>query len=87
VEYGSGVLIERYWQAKTKLLEKKLLQCHFPPQNPHGLEWDRNRDRAKSSTTNDDCSQVTRRIHIRQTTNTLHLEVLVAGTLENKTGL
>jgi len=49
-----------------------LLQCHFPPQTPHGLEWDRNRDPAESGESNDDCSQATRRNRIRQT-NTLHL--------------
>jgi len=49
------------------------MQCHFPPQTPHGLEWDRNRDPAEGGESTDDCSQVTRRIRIKQTTNTLHL--------------
>jgi hypothetical protein len=86
MECGSGLLSEWYWHENQITQGKNLLQCHFPPQTPYGLEWDRNRDPADSSASNDDCSQDTRRIHIRQTTNTLHLEVLAAGTLENKTG-
>jgi hypothetical protein len=77
MEYVNGALMEWYWQGKTELLGGggggEPNACHFPPQTPHGLEWDRNRDLAGSGESTDDCAQATTRIRIRQTTNMLHL--------------
>jgi hypothetical protein len=42
-------------KSKTELLGKEnQMQCHFPPQTPHGLEWDRNRDPAEGGESTDD---------------------------------
>ena len=39
---GYGAMVEWYWQDKSAVLgEKDIIVSLCPPQNPHGLAWDR----------------------------------------------